>query len=78
MLLFGVYFILYFLKLPNVYCFWSYLGPTDKDTNIAKACQKILKKLMKIKHEVHFLHEYKPQGVYPIFVKWENNTAKFL
>ena len=43
---------------------------------IAKSYQKILRKWMKVKHDVHFPHECKPLNVYPKFVRWKNIKKK--
>ena len=43
---------------------------------IAKSYQKILRKRMKVKHDVHFLHECKPLNVYPKLVRWKNIKKK--
>ena len=76
MLLFGVCFILYFLKLSNISGFWGNLRRTDKRHIIAKSYQKILRKWMKAKHDVHFLHECRSHNVYPKFVRWRNIKNK--
>ena len=69
MLIFGVCFLLYFLKLSGVNGFWSNLRNTDKDTHqAAKAYQKTLKKYMKAKHDVNFLKQWKQKKVFPKFV----------
>ena len=77
MLLFGVCFILYFLKLSNISGFWKKLSRADKEKNIiAKSYQRILRKWMKPKHDLHFLYEYKSHNVYPRFVRWKNIKNK--
>ena len=79
MLLFVYYFVHYFLKLSNVYGFWCNLWWIDKDTHLAaKAYQKVLWKLMKAEHDVHFLNECKSQDVYPKIVRWKNIKNKTL
>ena len=53
MLIFGVCFLLHFLKLSVVNGFWSNVRNTDKDTHrAAKTYQKTLKKYMKEKHDI--------------------------
>ena len=60
MLPFGVCFILSFLKLSNISGFWGNLRRTDKEIRIiAKSYQRILRKWIKAKQAVHFLHECK-------------------
>ena len=77
MLLFGVCFILYFLKLSSIYGFWGNLRRTDKDTHVlAKSYQKILRKWMKAKNDINFLHECKTNDIYPKFVRWKNIKNK--
>ena len=77
MLIFGVCFLLYFLKLSGVNGFWSNLRNTDKDTHqTAKAYQKTLKKYMKAKHDVNFLNQCKQEKVFPKFVQWKNIKSK--
>ena len=43
---------------------------------IAKSYQKILRKWMKAKHDVRFLHEWKSHNGYPKFVRWRNIKNK--
>ena len=77
MLFFGVCFFIHFLKLSNVHGFWSNLQRTYKDTHLAaKSYQKILRKIMKAKHDVKFLNDFKNFDVYPKFVRWKNITTK--
>ena len=80
MLLFGVCFIIYFLKSSNILGFWGNLRRTDKETHIiAKSYQKTLHKWMKAKHDAHFLHKCKSNNEYPKFAhcrKMKNKTPK--
>ena len=77
MLLFGVCFVLCLLKLSNIFGFWGNLRRTDKETHItAKSYQKILRKWMKSKHNVRFLHACEAHNVYPKFVIWRNIKNK--
>ena len=68
---FGVLFLI-FLERAN-------LGYTLCDLHsfrIAKSYQKILRKWMQAKHDVHFLHECKSFNVYPKFERWKNIKNK--
>ena len=70
MLLFGVCFTVYFLKLSNISGFRGNLRQADNETHIrAKSYQKILCKWMKAKHDVYFLNKCKSHNVYPKFVR---------
>ena len=57
MLIFGACFILYILKLCNISGIWGNLHQTDKKTY--KSNQKVLRKWMKAKHDMHFVHKCK-------------------
>ena len=43
---------------------------------IAKSYQKILRKWMKAKHDVHLLHACKSYNAHPKFVRWRNIKSK--
>ena len=57
-----------------------YFGETSvgqKKTHIiAKSYQKTLRKWMKAKHDLHFLHECKSHIVHPKFAHWKNIKNK--
>ena len=56
MLILGVCFILYDLKLSGTNGLWSNLSKTDVNVQkAAKLYQKSLQKYMKAKHDVNFL-----------------------
>ena len=77
MLIFGVCFLLYFLKLSGINGFWSNLEIQTKNTHkVAKAYQKTLKKYMKAKHDVDILNQWKQEKVFPKFVQWKNIKSK--
>ena len=76
-LIFGVWFLLYFLKLSGVNGFWSNLRNTDKEIHeAAKTYQKTLKKYMKANHDVNFLNQCKQEKDFPKFVQWKNIKSK--
>ena len=77
MFIFGLCFILYFIKLSGTSGFWSNLRITDVNTHrAAKAYQNKLRKVKKAEHDVKFLHKCKEHGVYPKFVRWKNIKSK--
>ena len=76
MLLFGICFLLYFIKLSGTKGFWYNLRRTDTEVHkAAKLYQKALRKQKKAKHDIDFLLKCKTQNVFPKFVRWKNINA---
>ena len=79
MFVFGLVFILYFLKLSGTIGFWSNLRNTDKVVYKAVVIyQKRLRKLVKAKLDSEFLNSCKDNSVYSKFVIWKNAMYKSL
>ena len=79
MFVFGLVFILYFLKLSGTIGFWSNLRNTDKVVyKAAVIYQKSLRKLVTAKLDREFLNSCKDNSVYPKFVRWKNAKYKSL
>ena len=79
MLILGVCFILYYLKLSGTIDFWSNLCNTDVNVHrVAKLYQKSLQKYMKAKHDVNFLQNCKTNNVFPKFIRLKNIKYKTL
>ena len=79
MFVFGLVFILYFLKLSGTIEFWSNLRNTDKVVyKAAVIYQKSLRKLVKVKLDRDFLNSCKDNSVYSKFVRWKNAKYKSL
>ncbi|XP_066924963.1 uncharacterized protein [Clytia hemisphaerica] len=77
MLIFGLCFFLYFLKLSGTVGFWKNLRNTDVELHqAAKYYQKILRKFRKAGHDIKFLNNCKQNNVYPKFVRWKNIKTK--
>ena len=77
MFIFGLCFILYFLKLSGTNGFWKNLRITDPELHlIAKSYQKVLRKFRKAEKDVKFLTDCKSSNVYPKFVRWKNIKTK--
>ena len=73
MLLFGVCFVLYFIKLSAGKGFWTNLRKSDPDTHkLAVQYQRSLHRLTKAELDLDFLRKCKKSDVYPKFVRWKN------
>ena len=79
MFVFGLVFILYFLKLSGTIGFWSNVRNTDKVVyKAAVIYQKSLRKLVKAKLDREFLNSCKDNSVYPKFVRCKYKKYKSL
>ena len=79
MFVFGLVFILYFLKLSGAIGFWSNLRNTVKVVyKAAVIYQKRLRKLVKVKLNREFLNSCKDSSIYPKCVRWKNAKYKSL
>ena len=73
MSIFGLCFILYFLKLSAGYGFWSKLRNTDPNLHkLAIGYQSCLRRKQKAELDLSYLYKCKELNVYPKFVKWKN------
>ena len=78
-LILGVCFILYFLKLLDTNGFWSNLHTTDVNVRgAAELYPKGLQEYMRAKHDVNFLQNCKTNNVFLKFVRWKNIEHKAL
>ena len=76
-LILGVCFILYFLKLLDTNGFWSNLRTTDVNVRgAAELYPKGLQEYMRAKHD--FLQNCKTNNVFLKFVRWKNIEHKAL
>ena len=73
MVIFGLVFSLYFLKLFVGNRFWNNLGNTDNVTYKAVIqYQRCLNKTRKCQLDREFLYKCKKNKVNPKFVRWKN------
>ena len=73
MLIFGLCFILYFLKLSAGIGFWTKFRRTDPQLHeVAIKYQRSLRRLEKARLDLKFLHDCKKNQVFPKFVRWQN------
>ena len=73
MLIFGLCFVLYFLKLSAGIGFWSKLRRTDPQLyQVAIKYQRSLRRLAKAQLDLKFLYDCKENQVFPKFVQWKN------
>ena len=73
MLIFGLCFVLYFLKLSAGIGFWSKLRRTNPQLHqVAIKYQRSLGILAKAQLDLKFLYDCKENKVFPKFVRWKN------
>ena len=77
MQIFGIAFILYFLKLSNGQGYWINYRNTDQPSyQQAVKVQKIYKKLTRCELAIKFLVRCRDADVFPKFTRWKNANSK--
>ena len=77
MLLFGLFFVLYFVKLSVGNGFWSNLRVADPVTHRnAITLQRSSRKLKKAELDLKFLMNCRDNNVHIKFVRWKNLNGK--
>ena len=70
MLLFGLVFVLFYMRLSDSSGIWKSLRTTDKTLHkVAVLYQKSLSKLEKEKLDINFLNRCKDTNVFPIYIE---------
>ena len=77
MQIFGLCFILYFLKLSDGNGFWfNFRRSDDRKFKEAVKVQRLRKKMVRCELAIQFLVRCKDAGVYPKFSRWKNANSK--
>ena len=79
MRIFGISFILFFLKLSDGSGYWLNLRNSDEETyRQAVKVQRINKKLLRCELAIKFLTRCRDTGVFPKFTRWKNANSKHI
>ena len=77
MQIFGLCFILYFLKLSDGNGFWfNFRRSDDRKFKEAVKVQRLRKKMVRCELAIQFLVRCRDAGVYPKFSRWKNANNK--
>ena len=79
MQIFGISFILFFLKLSDGSGYWLNLRNSDEETyRQAVKVQRINKKLLRCELAIKFLTRCRDTAVFPKFTRWKNANSKHI
>ena len=79
MQIFGISFILFFLKLSDGSGYWLNLRNSDEETyRQAVKVQRINKKLLLCELAIKFLTRCRDTAVFPKFTRWKNANSKHI
>ena len=77
MQLFGLTFVLFYLKLSDGHGYWNRLRISEEETyKKAVKVQRLKKKLVRCELAITFLTKCRDSNVYPAFTRWKNANSK--